>query len=63
MINMPIERKEINIPKNLYQKLQFLCNINNLDINKKIIKIFEDAIFSAEILKDSNGKIEQVINF
>ena len=60
MVNERIEVKEISIPKKLYQDLQFLCNINNWDTNKKIINILQVSVESADIL---DGEFKQVINF
>jgi hypothetical protein len=53
--------KMIEIPKEVYRKLDFLCSINKWDTDKHIITILKREIHSAEIL-DENGK-KQVINF
>lgn len=61
--NMSNEVKElmkIEIPRKVYQDLQFLCKINNWDTDKKIVKILEVSVESAEIL---DGEFKQVINF
>ena len=52
--NIPEENNKeetitISIPKELYNKVEELCKINNLDTNDKIINILGDAVFSAEI--------------
>ena len=56
-------KKEINIsiPEKLYNELNKLCKINNLDTDEKIINILGDSVFSAEI-SDENG-FKQVDNF
>ena len=51
----------IGIPKKLYSKLIELCKLANLDPNRKILAIFENAVDSAETY-EKNGK-NQVTNF
>lgn len=51
----------IAIPKEIYRDLDDLCKINNWDVDKKIIGILRNAVFSAEI-HDKDG-FKQVINF
>jgi len=51
----------IYIPKELYNKVEELCKINNLDTNDKIINILGDAVFSAEIDYEDGHK--HVFNF
>jgi len=60
MSNEVKELMKIEIPRKVYQDLQFLCKINNWDTDKKIVRILEVSVESAEIL---DGEFKQVINF
>lgn len=51
----------ISIPKELYNKAEELCKINNLETNDKIINILGTAVFSAEIDEEDGSK--HVFNF
>lgn len=51
----------ISIPKELYDTIDELCKINNLDTNDKINNILGTAVFSAEIDEDAGHK--HVFNF
>lgn len=60
MSNEVKELMKIEIPRKVYQDLQFLCKINNWDTDKKIVKVLEVSVESAEIL---DGEFKQVVNF
>jgi len=51
----------ISIPKELYNKVEALCKINNLDTNDKIIDILGTTVLSAEIDEEAGHK--HVFNF
>ena len=51
----------ISIPKELYNAIEVLCKINNLDTNDKINDILESAVVSAEINEEDGSK--HVFNF
>ena len=53
--------RNISIPAKLYNDLNELCKINNLDTDKKIIELLGESVFSAEI-SDENG-FKHISNF
>ena len=55
------ETVNVSIPEELYNELDKLCKINNLDPDKKIIELLGASVFSAEI-SDENGS-KHVDNF
>lgn len=51
----------VSIPEKLYNELDKLCKINNLNTDEKIIELLGESVFSAEI-SDENG-FKRVFNF
>jgi len=58
----PLEKTiAVSVPEELYNELNKLCKINNLDTDEKIIELLGEAVFSAEI--DGPNGFKRVINF
>jgi len=51
----------VSIPEKLYNELDKLCKINNLNTDEKIINLLGESVFSAEISNENGFK--RVFNF
>jgi len=51
----------LSLPKNLYIKIEKLCETNNYDPQRKIVSILESAVRDAEIINEDG--FPRVINF